>query len=194
MDDAMIERKLTRALYRLTCPETAELGEYQLDLLDKPRHREIAQHLDACPHCAQEAAHLQHFLAELAPDLRQGVFNPIKVLIARLISQQKSGGQFQPAFAVRGGEQAPRIYEAGDTQIVLEVQQTATPATKTLVGLILGTDTADLTAYLWRDDETINSTEVDEIGNFVLSNVESGNYELIISGAEMEIRVSAVEI
>lgn len=194
MDDVIIERKLILAFYRLDCPDTAELGEYHLDFLDVARRMEIEQHLQTCPHCPGELAQLQHFLADLAPELRQGVYNQVKVWVARLLSQTgMSGGRMQPAFAVRGGEQPPRIYEAGDAQIVLEVQDEPS-ATKTLVGLVLGVDPTGLSAHLWRGNDPIGSANVDEIGNFLLTNVEPGSYELTVSGPKLEIRLPALDV
>jgi len=195
MNDAMIEHQLKMAFYRLDCPETAELGEYHLDFLNAARRMEIAQHLQACPHCTGELAQLGHFLAELAPELRQGMYNPLKVWVARLVSQTQTGtgNGMQPAFAVRGGDQAPRVYEAGDAQVVLEVQDEPA-ATKTLVGLILGVDPADLTVYLWRSDDPVKSAAVDELGNFILANIKPGNYQLIVTNSELGIRVPSVEV
>jgi hypothetical protein len=193
MNDVTTEHKLTRALYRLDCPDAAELGEYELKLLDTARRPAIAQHLQECPHCTRELAQLHRFLVDVAPDLRQGVYNPVKVWIAKLVSQMETGGRMQPAFAVRGGDQPPRVYEAGDAQIVIEVQDEPSP-TKTLVGLVLGVDPVGLMAHLWRGTDAIDSAEVDEIGNFLLANVEPGEYELVVRGPELEIRLPSLDV
>jgi hypothetical protein len=196
-DSANIERKLTAALYRLDCPDTAELGEYHFNFLASARQSEISRHLQDCPHCASELAQLRHFLADVAPDLRQGVYNPLKVFVARLISQATGAGGgmggVQPAFALRGDDRPPRVYEAGDAQIVLEVQDEPS-VYKTLLGLVLGVDPAGLTAHLWRGEDAVSSAELDEMGNFILANIEPGSYEIVVRGSELEIHIPSMDV
>jgi hypothetical protein len=136
---------------------------------------------------------LNQFLADLAPELAQGVYNPLKVLVARLVSQTGPGQAMQPAFAVRGVERPPRVYEAGDAQVVLEVQDEPS-TTRTLVGLVLGVDPTHLTAHLWQGDDPVKSAEVDELGNFILANIKPGTYQLIVSNTELEIHVPSLEV
>lgn len=196
MDDAKMERELTAALYRLDCPDGTELGEFHLDFLVAPRRRAIAQHLEICPHCTQELAQLQLFLADLAPDLGQGTYKPLRVWVARLVSQLSSGNghNWQPAFAVRGGDYPPLVYEAGDAQVVIEVQNDSTPGHKSLIGLVLGVEPEGMIAHLWRGEEAIQRVEVDELGNFILDNVLPGRYELVVRSSEMEIHIPSLDI
>lgn len=197
MDDAKMERELTAALYRLDCPDGTELGEFHLNFLAAPRRRAIAQHLEVCPHCAQELAQLQSFLAELAPDLGQGAYKPLRVWVARLVSQLSAGNggnSWQPAFAVRGGDFPPLVYEAGDAQVVVEVQNDASPGHKLLVGLVLGVEPEGLIADLWRGEEMIQRVEVDELGNFILNNIAPGRYELVVRSSELEIHIPSLDV
>jgi hypothetical protein len=202
MDDStMMERLLAAALYRQDCAEPTELGEYQLNILDRQRRLEIERHLEICPHCSAELAQLRHFLLEVAPDLRQGVYRPLKLLIGRLISQSGSSEQMRPALAMRGEAQEPLIYEAGDARIMLELLHTTQPTPSspspvqlTLTGMVLGMDPAALQAHLHRDGVNLQPVAIDEFGSFTITGLSPGQYELTVSNDELEIRIPAIAV
>jgi hypothetical protein len=87
------------------------------------------------------------------------------------------------------------FYQAGGAQITLEIQDDPNaPGRKTLIGLILMEEAANLQANLWRDDQVVTSGDVDELGNFTLSGLETGNYELFLSGPDVEIQIQDLEV
>jgi anti-sigma factor ChrR (cupin superfamily) len=65
---AKLENQLSKVLYRAFCPETLELGEYQLGMLSSKQANKIQTHLAECPHCRAELAQLKSFLKGLADD------------------------------------------------------------------------------------------------------------------------------
>jgi hypothetical protein len=190
---AKLENQLSNALYRAFCPEPNELGEYQLGLLSTPRAQQIQTHLAECPHCRTEMAQLQSFLKSVEPDLETSLVERVRVWLAELLPGADGGSTL--AFGLRGDESGVHFYQAGDAQITLEVQDDPeAPGRKTLVGLILGGEAAGLRAYLWRQDQAVTSAEVDELGNFTLSGLEPGQYEIFLSGPDVEIQIKDLEV
>jgi hypothetical protein len=162
----------------------------------------VAEHLAECPHCRGEVAQLTGYLAELEPslsfDLLEQVKEHVRVLVARLISGGPLG---QPALApaltgMRGGEQEPLIYQADEIQVMIEIQEeTDRPDRRTILGLVIGLSAPqELTAHLWQAEQRLLTVSVDELGNFVLSDIASGSYELMLSGPEVDIHIQDLEI
>lgn len=205
---ARLQDRLTARLYRFTCPSPMELGEYHLGVLPRDRAAAVARHLAECPHCTREVAQLKGYLAGLAPTLEPGplewVKERVRVLVARLVGGGPEGDLLRrmkqtamaPAYAgIRGGEEGPHLYEADDVQVAVEIQDDAERQDrKALLGLVTGIDTRELKAHLWQAEQLVTTVSVDDLGNFVVSNLVSGNYELILSGPEVEIHIQALEI
>ena len=194
---AHIDDSLKAALYRITCPDSATLGNFHLGLLPGNEATTISAHLAICPHCTQEVSQLEVFLAETAASLEPTPAERIKVWIAKRLP---GGGQTRamlgtPAFAMRGGDTGPLMYEAGDAQLSLEVQDDPEhPGRKSILGLVLGIETDDVEAKLIKDDEVVTAVLLDPIGNFTFSNLDPGNYELNVSGPPIEIHVQELVI
>lgn len=191
---------LTRLLYRAVCPSTEVLGEYHLDILSNEETRDVRLHLAECPHCTRELAQLQDYLHTLATDVEQSALDRVKVLIARLVGGGEAGSSPSmagvPAFAgVRGEPQGSYLYEAGDVEVVIQVQDHPDRTERrNLLGLVMGLDAVDVEAHLWRDDERVATASVDDLDNFVLSDVASGTYELILAGGDVEVHIRDIAI
>jgi anti-sigma factor RsiW len=198
-----LQDHLTARLYRYNCPSTAELGDYHLGLLPQGQEAALAHHLTECPRCAYEVSQLEAYLADLAPALEQPgtleqVTDRVRVLVARLVN----GGMTvdlpgQPALVgVRGDEREPLIYEADGVQVVLEVDQDPDqPERRSILGLVIGVDDpGQLDVHLWRSDQPVATIQVEDVGNFVISNLAPGRYELIVSGPELEIHIQELEV
>lgn len=189
---AQMDDSLKAALYRISCPDSATLGNFHLGLLAETAAQPIADHLAICPLCTRDIAQLEEFLAETAVSLQPSTAARIKVWIAKRIP---SGGQTrnmlgQPAFAVRGSDSGPLMYEAGDAQLSLEVQDDPEhPGRKSILGLVLGIETESVEVKLLQGDAVVTAVTLDELGNFTFAKLEAGTYELTLSGAEMEIHV-----
>jgi len=193
---AKLENQLSKALYRAFCPETLELGEYQLGMLSSQQTNKIQTHLAECPHCRAELAQLKSFLKEVGADLETSLADRVRIWIAERIPPGNAGSSGTAlAFGLRGEVSSVHFYQAGEAQITLEVQDDpSAPGRKTLVGLVLGDEIAELQAHLWQADQAVATAEVDELGNFTLLGLEPGQYELFMSGPDVEIQIKDLEI
>lgn len=193
---AKFEDKLGAALYRATCPDSLVLGEYQLGVLDEEHNTEVSQHLAECPHCTLELSQLERFARETSADLGPSLLERVRVWIAKRIPESddtRSG--LAPALALRGEERGPMFYEAGDVQLTIEIQDDPdTPGRRSLLGLVMGVEPKDIQAQLYQDAERVASVEVDELGNFIISGLSSGHYELILAAPTAEIHVQDVAV
>jgi hypothetical protein len=190
----VLQNRLRKQLYRSTCPTPMELGDYHLGLSPAPQVLVVAQHLRECPLCRREVAELEEFLAE--PPSPTSFLEPAKVIIARLLGEQAGEPSSAPSFAgVRGEEEEPFIYQAGDVRIVIEVQDDVEQmGLKTLLGLVTGLETNEFTIQVSQGDQVIATTSVDEIGNFIISHLTPGHYQLILDGPNMEIRIQSLPV
>lgn len=194
---AHIEDSLKAALYRITCPDSATLGNFHLGLLPEDAVTKISKHLSDCPHCTREVQQLEAFLAETAVSLQPSTAERIKVWIAK---RMPSGGQTRnmlgtPAFAMRGGDTGPLMYEAGDAQLSLEVQDDPEhPGRRSILGLVLGIETEAVEVKLLKQVVVETAVLLDSTGNFNLTNLAAGQYELIVSGSTIEIHVPELTI
>ncbi len=199
---ARLQDRLTNQLYRLTCPSSTELGEYQLGVLLHGHAATVARHLSECPHCSREIVLLQNYLGELTSDLEIGPLERIRVLVTQLVfGGQETGWPRAPILtpgytSLRGEEQGPYLYQADDVQIAVEVQDDAEQqGHKVLLGLIVGVDSHELKARLWQAKQRIAATApVDNLGNFIIPSLAPGSYDLIFSGPEVEVHIQGLEI
>jgi hypothetical protein len=198
---ANFQSRLTSQLHRLTCPSARELGEYHLGILPDARGEEVRHHLAECPHCSQELAQLETYLTELTPDVEFSLREKVKVLVAQLVGGDARGQRLTPLVmmpvgaGVRGEQEAVQIFQAEGIQIVVETQPDPhTPGKLVLLGLITGTDTNGWKADLWQDKQLVATTSVDDLGNLYLVGLSSGQYELVLTGTDIEIRLSSVQV
>jgi len=185
----LMQNRLRARYYRATCPSSMDLGDYHLGLLPESWKLVVAQHVRECPHCRREVAELDEFLAE--PGMQaDDVFYSAKVLFARLIGGSESALAFE---GLRGKEDEPFIYQAGNVRIVIGVWDDVEQlGLKTMLGLVTGLETNDFTIQVNQGDPVITTTAVDEIGNFIISHLAPGYYELILTGPNMKIHIQSL--
>lgn len=198
---ARLQKRLSAQLFRVTCPPSLELGEYQAGLLDAKQAQVIQQHLATCPHCTRELHELQGYLEQLPPVFATDHWKQFKtqtrLLVAHLVDTFASlGGPTSVPVGIRGEQDAPLIYEADDIQIIVETQVDATQANRrVMLGLLLGFEPVHgVLARLWQTEELLATTPVDELGNFVFSNLLPGSYGLIVSGEELELHIKELPV
>lgn len=202
---ASVQQAATARLYRVACPSSLELGEHHMSLLPAVRSAAVQQHVAVCPHCAQELTQLDTFLSSRDPYLHPAPWQVIKrnvqVIVARLTSGPQLGGLFgqptqAPALAgLRGEERSPLTYEAGDAQIILEVQNGAPQAgRKTLMGLVLGWDSEETMVRLWRDERLVSTVPLDAFGNFTIDDLAPGQYEMFVTHEPAEVYIQDLTI
>jgi anti-sigma factor RsiW len=198
---ARLQDHLTGQLYRSSCPPPIEVGEYHLGILPPDRASAVAQHLAECPHCRRERVQLADFMGALAPDLEFSPAERINVLIARLIRGPAGAGiSLAPAWipvpaGLRGEEGGPFLYQAGDVQIAIEIQDDADrPEHKALLGLVTGIDAGGSQVSLWQADKLVRRVGVDEVGNFYVAGLAGGSYELFLNSPELELEFHVQEL
>lgn len=190
------EDRLSALLFRATCPDTSELGDYYLDLISSKRRASVAQHLSECTHCTRELTQLDSYMTEVSPDLEYSLGDRIKIWIARLIPEEKVNGPVgTPAYALRGGDSAPLLYEAGEAQLMLEIRpEPDYEGQYSVAGLLIGTDVSGMRATLWQGGGPVDAIDVDDLGNFIIGQVPAGSYELILVGSTAEIHVQELTV
>ena len=190
-----LQSSLTARMYRFNCPGPEELGEYQLGMLARQRARSIAGHLEICPHCARELAGLVDFLGR-EPEVVYSPLEGARVLVARLVSGLSGGpGMPAPAFALRGEPETTRVFDAGEAQLVLDVQDDNNHAgRKVLVGLITGMEAEGFLVEIRREGEQVAAATIDELGNFLIENLSPGGYSLTVQSQEVAIHIPALQI
>ncbi len=196
-----LQKRMGAEMYRIACPTPLELGEYHLGVLAGARAKAVAQHLDDCPHCMREVSQLKTYLGDLSADLEFSLAERIKVLVAKLAPAGRPAAPLgapamAPAFAgLRGEESGPRLYQAGDAQVAVEIQDDPMRGDrKTLLGLVTGMDTGELVAHLWLADRRVGEVPVDELGNLFIADMAPGSYDLILSGPEIEVHIRDLDV
>jgi hypothetical protein len=190
---ADIEQKLKRFLFRSFCPDSTELGEYALNLLDRTEAQKLKRHLKDCSHCQRELSQLKSYLNDLSADLDLSLVEHVKVWVGKLIDQ--SGTQL-PALApaLRGGPEKILLYQAGEMQVSLQVQVNhKDPKLRDISGLLIGTEPEGWLASLWQEGRHAATSEVDELSSFSLKGVLPGGFTLILNSNESEILIELDE-
>lgn len=202
---AAAQRLAAVRLFRAACPSALELGEYHLGILPAAKTIAVQQHVTLCPHCAEELAQLTAFMDSPDPYLHPAPWTALRqrvtVLVARLASGMQAGGLFGPSAlapalaGLRGDSGGPLIYEAGDAQIVLEIQRDGQRAGRhALVGLVMGLEDQARQATLWREEQQVASVAVDDLGNFTFDDLAPGLYELILAGTQDEVHIQSLHV
>lgn len=194
--------RLLASLFRVACPPSLQLGEYAIGLLPAGETAVLETHLASCPHCAAELQQLDAFMAQPDPLVesarRQPTAERVQVLIARLVSGLASLGQpaMTPAFAaLRGAVEGPLTYEAGAYRAVIEIDgDLDRPDRYAVTGLMVGPAVDGVSVELWQGGQRVATSVVDAYGNFELLRLEPGDYDLILSGSDVEIHIQALII
>jgi len=191
-----LQTTLQGKLYRQNCLSPMEMGDYHLGLLPDSQKMIMAAHLRQCPVCRSEITQLEEFMG--TQDSRSDFIKSARVFIAKLISgggitQDQTGSSLSPAFTgLRGDEDEPFIYQAGNVQIVIDVQDDVEQmGRKVLMGLVTGLESKGFMVEAYQEERIVASTFVDEIGNFTFNHFPSGTYDLILFGPDTEIRLQS---
>ena len=179
------DERLGRLLFRLDCPSAQELGEYALSLLPESIHRRIGLHLTRCPHCEAELASARGFLdtPTLVEAGSPGVVSAL-VRLRRVVAELLAPPA-RPAAALRGRARAVTlVYTAEDVTLTLHPQAADKPRHyRQVLGFVEQRDVpldglAGSPVRLTIGGDSIITTTVDEIGNFILGPVPADQYDL----------------
>jgi anti-sigma factor RsiW len=193
---ANMEEGLRRTLYRAFCPDSMELDDYLLGELSRQRTAFIRTHLKECPHCRRELEQMQAFLKETRPNLELNLVERARVLIARLVKPSDVSGLSPALQGVRGGEGKVLTYESEGMKVILDIQTDPERADlRIIIGVLVGAEEAgDFQAQLLQEDEQIGAAAVDKFGNFEFPSLTPGEYQLVLNGPGVEIRIEDLAV
>jgi len=139
---------------------------------------------------------LEEYMKDVSSDLRVDPLAQVRVVIGRLLKgglnlDRIEEGAMVPALAgVRGGIENPRIYQAEDVQIAIEVHEDGEHIGRfAMTGLVSKMEWAGSQVYLSDSEELIAETIVEEAGEFVFEDLTSGKYSLVIKSPSTEIHL-----
>ncbi len=185
-------------LARLPRPSSFELGEYALGLLPAAAAARVKAYLALHPHAAAEVALLQTYLAQGEPTAQPapGPLARLQTLVMTLLSAEEPEGVWAGA---RGAADAA-VYQAGEWQVILNSDEDPQqPGRFVLAGLLLGPEaTAQATATLLPAELPAAgaAAPLDEFGNFIVSGLLPGVYDLALLAAAqaVELHVAGITI
>jgi hypothetical protein len=193
---------LRTLFYRAECPDAHSLGEFHLGLSSTEEQAAIKNHLRTCADCATEIVDLEHFL-QAAPSDRVTIplQHRLKRMVARLTPAYPGLENQQPAPAFRGAAAAPvDVYLAEDIKVVVGLEADGLRAgRKMLLGFTAreGKSLESLSGanvQLSHRGETVALEQVDTLGNFVFSDLTSGEYELLLFTDQEQVVIEAIVI
>jgi hypothetical protein len=191
---------LTSRLYRWDCPQTQEVSDYAAGWLHGKRRRALTLHLRRCPRCTEELEISRQFLA---PTSTPRATRP------RLIAQVLPRRTTSPALAgIRGGSEDnegwPRQYQINDISLSLHRAAPASGGSGAmLLGLISRAEAPPdsftdieihLTAAETPDEPPVATEQIDDLGNFVLSPIPTGRFDLLILLPEGDLVIEGLEL
>lgn len=180
-------------------PSSFELGEYLMGLLSAEKASQIEQYLRQFPYAQKELNLLAAYLNE--PDVEQSAsttqsnaIRQLKILLAKLTERtwavpKARTNQFIPSVNLRGLEEG--VYEVDDIYITLGIRDDEQQVGyKVLTGIIDAENEID-NALLWRTDSPtmIATATVEDSYEFEFSRLEPGDYELILTGPNVEVHI-----
>ena len=197
------DQLVLRALFfRAECPDAHTLGEFHLGLLSADEQAAIKNHLRTCADCAAEIVDLDHFLQVAPSDPGTAPLQrKLKRMVARLTPVYPGSEGQQPAPAFRGAAAAPAdVYLAEDIKVVVGLEADGLRAgRKMLLGFTAreGKPLESLSGahvQLSHRGATVALEQVDALGNFVFSDLTSGEYELLLFTDQEQVVIEAIVI
>lgn len=179
-------------------PSSFELGEYHLGLLSEEKTAQVEQYLKEFPYAQKELNLLQAYLNE--PDVEQSAsttesssISQLKVLLAKLTGRSWAlpntpTHQFMPS-GLRGLEEG--VYEVDDIYITLGIRDDEEQIGYKVLTGIIDAENDIYNALLWRTHSPtmIATTTVEDSYEFEFSRLEPGDYELILTGPNIEVHI-----
>jgi hypothetical protein len=188
--------------HRVECPDAHTLSEFHLGLLTADEGAATKHHLESCPHCTTEVKELDRFLQEVPIALVvPPVQGQVKRLVARLAPSPPDPATQQPALAFRGAAAVPPdVYLAENIRMVVGLEADGLHAgRKMLLGFTTreGKPIESLTGarvQLSRRGQTVAMEQVDTLGNFMFSDLSSGEYELVLFTDREQVVIETILI
>jgi anti-sigma factor RsiW len=190
---ARADARLVGAFFRRSCPPSMTLGEYALGLLEPEQAIAVAEHLLECPNCAEERRRFAAFLSE--PDEPPQPEGAVARLLRRLFAQPVTN--LAPAMALRGDEdETSRSYSADGYELTVSVQSATAGPSRVIAGLLLADEppAEGASVRLYSGERLVQSTLLDDLGNFLLEGVAAGEYRLEVNLPDAVIVVDPLRV
>lgn len=169
-----------------SCPAEADLGEYYLDTLDLERGFDISLHLQSCHACQQRLNVLGQFVDSVA--------QPRQILYPYLGAATTTQiWTVRDASAPQANEFTYRLEEA---EVNLSIQDGVADQ-HTIWGLVTGIESdALVSAELVPSgaSDSLRKTSVNTLGDFVLTDIPSGKYELLLNSSEIAYVLRGIQL
>jgi hypothetical protein len=181
--------------------------------LNGDQQAHISEHLKECPHCTREYNLLEQLSRETLPARSPPQTNGKSahahngVLPGRLrqIAAQLLTPPANPLVGAYGALRGPShasqyAYHAENLQLTLGVQRVVSRADRRVIHGALELDDelynvlTGATAYLSHNETLIRTAELDELGNFVLDDLDPGTYQLALRLPDREVIVEALSL
>lgn len=192
---------LISRLYRWDCPNTQEISDYAAGWLRGKRRRALTLHVRRCPRCAEELEISRQFLAPTSLPA-----TPRQRLIARLVPRRAMGAALAGLRGASSEDNAgwPRQYQVNGISLSLHRAAPAPGGSGAmLLGLISRAETSPeafvdrevrLIASDAPDEPPLVTEQIDDLGNFVLSPIPTGRFDLLILLPEGELVIEGLEL
>lgn len=183
------------ALYRQPCPDADMLLAYQAGLLPRKEQGPIKQHLADCLLCQEEVAQL----AAISTSTELSLWERLLLTGKQILNALRLPATQGPAFALLGDEQQQQIYQAGDFQLIISMSK---PLSSTNIWQLEGqllNQNDPLMLYegqisLLREHESAVTDSIDDLGYFMLPDIEAGDYQLLLELPTMIIPIDQLTI
>lgn len=195
---------LVSSLYRHQCPDSMQISLYCAGELSEAERTQVATHLRTCPLCAQEVADTRRFLAET--ELTNGPEDMLEETVRRIVATLQPP---PPSLVVRNTVKAtgwPRQYRAEAYSLLLDLSANQLEQF-TLIGTLTHLDdTISLDVFEGKEVELhllaehdqlyrpFTSTQIDDMGSFVLHTIPTGTYRLLVNLDDCELEVDELPI
>jgi hypothetical protein len=179
------------ALYRVECPSSIVLGEYNLQLLSHAEKSTVAGHLNTCPLCTSELAELKNFVGASPKNKLKEFLQSGKRIVAELLEAPKG----DLAMQTRGLGLGARVYIAGGLQFSLSAQpDPGDEKLKSIIGLATGEEADGMVAHLVHEGNSVQISEVDELGNFRFRGLDQGVFDVFVRGEDVTVEIGSFEV
>lgn len=119
--------------------------------------------------------------------------------LRRLTATLSFGGGLQPLAGVRsaGGSEGQLVYSTEAADVALNFRRRPGNGKLDLDGQVFPNDDEEPQAFgvqILRGTDEVGATATDELGEFAFEGVSPGEYQILVSSAEVEILISPVEL
>ncbi len=203
-----INTRLLAKLYRSICPSAVNLNYYCLGMVSDEERMHIASHLLDCPACTDEVAEIRRTQAsvDLYPSVTWSPMAALRRIFATLVVQEAQ----VVTRASMPGSGWPRQYRAESIDLSLHLSR-ASNGEMLLLGIITSNFAEEsVDAFEGQrvdlyvapgplteagdDSAPLYTTDIDDVGNIVLEDIQAGNYIMILRLFDREVVIEGLNI